>query len=123
MDEFDEEINGINLGKLFSVYGPNSVENKRKSLSGIGLSKKESGHLKSGRRHSLGLEGAADGGTKSDGDQIYSDDEDNEKNTKYDSEPTIVIKLMASMFTKKKSVRERMMMIPAISVEKLRKEL
>jgi hypothetical protein len=24
LDDFDEEINGINLGKLFSVYGPNS---------------------------------------------------------------------------------------------------
>ena len=24
MDEFEEEVNGVNLGKLFSVYGPSS---------------------------------------------------------------------------------------------------
>ena len=29
LDDFDEEINGINLSKLFSIYGPNSIENKR----------------------------------------------------------------------------------------------
>lgn len=27
---FDEEISGINLSKLFSVYGPQSAEGKRK---------------------------------------------------------------------------------------------
>ena len=29
LEDFDEEINGINLGKLFSIYGPNSVEHKK----------------------------------------------------------------------------------------------
>lgn len=30
---FDEEISGINLSKLFSVYGPQSAEGKRKKPS------------------------------------------------------------------------------------------
>jgi hypothetical protein len=31
IEDFDEEINGINLSKLFSVYGPNSNENKKRA--------------------------------------------------------------------------------------------
>lgn len=33
LGQFDEEINGINLSKLFSVYGPQSAEgNRRKKV-------------------------------------------------------------------------------------------
>jgi hypothetical protein len=32
LGQFDEEINGINLSKLFSVYGPQSAEGNRKKL-------------------------------------------------------------------------------------------
>lgn len=33
LGHFDEEINGINLSKLFSVYGPQSAEgNRRKKV-------------------------------------------------------------------------------------------
>lgn len=38
MQEFDEEINGVNLGKLFSIYGPNSVENKKRRANTMGRS-------------------------------------------------------------------------------------
>jgi hypothetical protein len=30
LGNFEEEISGINLSKLFSVYGPQSVEGKKK---------------------------------------------------------------------------------------------
>jgi hypothetical protein len=30
LQEFDEEINGVNLSKLFSAYGPSSVVDKTK---------------------------------------------------------------------------------------------
>lgn len=29
LEDFDEEINGVNLAKLFSKYGPQSVEHKK----------------------------------------------------------------------------------------------
>jgi uncharacterized protein HemY len=48
---------------------------------------------------------------------------DFESNDQLQTEEPLVIRLMASMFTKKHSVRERLQMIPAISLEKLRKEL
>ena len=38
IDDFDEEINGINLSKLFSVYGPNSLESRKALLNKRGIS-------------------------------------------------------------------------------------
>mmetsp|Transcript_18541 Transcript_18541/g.17623 ORF Transcript_18541/g.17623 Transcript_18541/m.17623 type:complete len:174 (+) Transcript_18541:1908-2429(+) len=37
IEDFDEEINGVNLSKLFSVYGPGSYQQKKKvsNLKGI----------------------------------------------------------------------------------------
>jgi hypothetical protein len=40
-----------------------------------------------------------------------------------EDDETIVIKLMANMFSKKKSVREKLLMDPNISIDKLKKEI
>ena len=48
-EEFDDEINGINLSKLFSVYGPNSVEHKKYQRKSIMQEKGPSYNAKSGR--------------------------------------------------------------------------
>ena len=58
LSDFDEEINGVNLGKLFSIYGPNSVENK-KLMRGSNMSSYMRGssgdkrNMKSGRSTSV----------------------------------------------------------------------
>ena len=48
IEDFDEEISGINLSKLFSVYGPNSTElkkfNKARDKNGGIKNPKEKGY-------------------------------------------------------------------------------
>lgn len=121
MSDFDEEINGVNLGKLFSIYGPNSVEHKKlmrgSNMSSYmrGASSGEKRNIKSGRSTSLKLNH-----TSNENDPpLPAKNSSPEK----ESEDFIVIKLMANMFTKKKSVRERLQMLPSISIDKLKKEL
>jgi hypothetical protein len=117
IEDFDEEINGINLSKLFSVYGPNSNENKKRA-------KKRLSDNPNKKQYSSRVRSSGGGSTKrslvNDSNNVNAREEEEAAE---DDDETIVIKLMANMFTKKKSVREKLLMDPAISVDKLRQEL
>eukprot|EP00347_Sterkiella_histriomuscorum_P013435 403364716 len=146
LDEFDEEINGVNLGKLFSVYGPNSVEHKKNyqrrstmgnnnNRDGRGSQDGRSSSLEKRRINQEALDTTFpqhNGQTndQTDGrlgaDQInntFSDFDIKSKDDFSQEEPIVIRLMLSSMFTKKKSVKERMQMLPNISVDKLKKEL
>jgi len=55
MDEFEEEVNGINLGKLFSVYGPSSQHLARQKHV---MNQKGKRRNASANRNYTGLSGA-----------------------------------------------------------------
>lgn len=101
MDEFDEEISGVNLSKLFSAYGPVT-----QTTGGARI------HPNVQMNNS-----AIDDPTNLDED----DDEDDPDFSSFD-EP-IVVRLMTNMFNQKKSVQEGLQMLPEIPLDKIRREL
>jgi hypothetical protein len=88
------------LSKLFNVYGPNSAKKKRKTNKEGYSSKGRS--LKTSRHHSAKR------------DLISSNEQSGENS---DNDETIVIQLMTNMFSKKKSVKDKLQMDPNISVD------
>jgi len=104
LGEFDEEINGINLSKLFSAYGPSTVVDPAKSLKRLSPKNRSAGF----NMRLLGEE---------------ESNEDEEEPDFSNFEEPIIIRLMAGMFGQKKSVQEGLEMLPEISVDKIGKEL
>jgi hypothetical protein len=104
LGEFDEEINGINLSKLFSAYGPSTVVDPVKSLKRLSPKNRSAGF----NMRLLGEE---------------ESNEDEEEPDFSNFEEPIIIRLMAGMFGQKKSVQEGLEMLPEISVDKIGKEL
>ena len=58
-----------------------------------------------------------------DGSDDYTEDDDDENPDFSGFDEPIVIRLMANMFSQKKSVKEGLQMLPEISIEKIKKEL
>lgn len=85
---FEEEVSGINLSKLFSVYGPQSTQEKKK--------RKET--------------------------QVEVEESEDDEDSEDEDEEPLIIQLMESMFTRKKTVLESEQMISEISVDEIRKE-
>ena len=108
LDEFDEEINGINLSKLFSAYGPplSSNLNHKAPIPVQGGGHNIQGNMGESEKDEYGEE---------------DDEDDNPDFTSFD-EP-IVVRLMANMFSSKKSVQEGIQMLPEISLDKIRREI
>ena len=166
LGNFDEEISGINLSKLFSVYGPQSaadgLRRKKKSKpehqgTGIDGSPNRSpdnqikqdlnglhiqGDYKAaiGQTHLKQSQPSAGDHSSTDRERVagyqsrqrdhhryYSDtnqeleDESSEEESEEDEEP-LIIQLMESMFSRKKTVEETEQLISEISVEEIRKE-
>jgi hypothetical protein len=116
--DFDEEINGINMSKLFSAYGPSTVIDPSKSFprrtktQGQARLNSQSPMNASAGINRQSLVNEADTNEDSDDDPDFSNFE----------EP-IIVRLMANMFGQKKSVQEGLEMLPEISVDKIEREL
>jgi hypothetical protein len=112
LEDFDEEINGVNLSKLFSAYGPSSMVDKEGPHGRFGPPRrnKTQGARRPAREASEGKPATAGypAGARVQNspyeDHSGEDDEEEPDFSSFD-EP-IVIRLMANMFAQKKSVRE-----------------
>jgi len=126
LDDFDEEINGINLSKLFSAYGPSSLVEKEATLN-LRKNRTQAGPrfgdsaspnaaaLRKSLPDSLPHFGAAHT------EEFTDEDPDEEEDPDFSGfDEPVVIRLMANMFSQKKIVQE---VLPEISLEKLKKEL
>ena len=123
IDDFDDEINGINLSKLFSAYGPSTMLDRdtlkmRKNRTQAGFRQKLASPHNEYLRKSLPTYAGEEGADMYYENEEDEDEEDNPDFSGFD-EP-VVIRLMANMFSQKKVVQE---VLPEISLEKLRKEL
>ena len=109
IDDFDDEINGINLSKLFSIYGPNSVEQRKyqRRSTVTGAEHPQSG-LRCGNRTGRSTAGGAGGGLRKsqqkESMQMFNANGelvDREKSPLGNSQndDSIVIKLLSSIFT------------------------